>query len=121
MANHWTEEFRLFPTLRGYRRRWLGRDLLAGVTFGAVTMPGQLATAHLAGMPPTFNIYGEYESPRAEQELFVRKLREDGVAVRAYMNEGVGHDVQTWLSVIGERRAHKVAAGYIREGFGSAP
>lgn len=75
----------------------------------------------LAGMPPTFNIYGEYESPRAEQELFVRKLREDGVAVRAYMNEGVGHDVQTWLSVTGERRAHKVAAGYVREGFGSAP
>ena len=58
MANHWTEEFRLFPTLRGYRRRWLGRDLLAGVTFGAVTMPGQLATAHLAGMPPITGLYG---------------------------------------------------------------
>ena len=58
MANHWTEEFRLFPTLRGYRRRWLGRDLLAGLTFGAVTMPGQLATAHLAGMPPITGLYG---------------------------------------------------------------
>lgn len=51
-------EFRLFPTLRGYRRQWLGRDLLAGVTFGAVTMPGQLATAHLAGMPPITGLYG---------------------------------------------------------------
>jgi len=58
VANHWTEEFRLFPTLRGYRRRWLGRDLLAGLTFGAVTMPGQLATAHLAGMPPITGLYG---------------------------------------------------------------
>lgn len=48
----------LFPTLRGYRREWLGRDLLAGVTFGAVTMPGQLATAHLAGMPPITGLYG---------------------------------------------------------------
>ncbi len=46
MASRWTEEFRPFPTLRGYRRRWLGGDLMAGVTFGAVTMPGQLATAH---------------------------------------------------------------------------
>ena len=58
MGNGWTEEFRLFPTLRGYRRQWLGRDLVAGVTFGAVTMPGQLATAHLAGMPPITGLYG---------------------------------------------------------------
>jgi len=54
----WKEELRLFPTLRGYRRRWLGRDLVAGVTFGAVTIPGQLATAHLAGMPPITGLYG---------------------------------------------------------------
>lgn len=58
MGNRWSEEFRLFPTLRGYRRQWLGRDLVAGVTFGAVTMPGQLATAHLAGMPPITGLYG---------------------------------------------------------------
>lgn len=58
MGSRWTEEFRLFPTLRGYRREWLGRDLVAGVTFGAVTMPGQLATAHLAGMPPITGLYG---------------------------------------------------------------
>ena len=58
MSIQWKEELRLFPTLRGYRRRWLGRDLVAGVTFGAVTMPGQLATAHLAGMPPITGLYG---------------------------------------------------------------
>lgn len=58
MEIRWPQEFRLFPTLRGYRRQWLGRDLLAGVTFGAVTMPGQLATAHLAGMPPITGLYG---------------------------------------------------------------
>jgi MFS superfamily sulfate permease-like transporter len=58
LASRLREDFRLFPTLRGYRRRWLGRDLVAGVTFGAVTMPGQLATAHLAGMPPITGLYG---------------------------------------------------------------
>ncbi|MGI9123220.1 MAG: SulP family inorganic anion transporter [Mycobacterium sp.] len=58
MAIDWMQEFRLFPTLRGYQRRWLTRDLVAGVTFGAVTMPGQLATAHLAGMPPITGLYG---------------------------------------------------------------
>ena len=58
VGNAWLSEFRLFPTLRGYRRQWLGRDLVAGVTVGAVTMPGQLATAHLAGMPPITGLYG---------------------------------------------------------------
>ncbi len=58
MGKRLREDFRLFPTLRGYRRRWFGRDLVAGVTFGAVTMPGQLATAHLAGMPPITGLYG---------------------------------------------------------------
>ena len=58
MAIEWQQGCRLFPTLRGYRRRWLTRDLVAGVTFGAVTMPGQLATAHLAGMPPITGLYG---------------------------------------------------------------
>ncbi|MDQ1248663.1 MAG: hypothetical protein QG597_3036 [Actinomycetota bacterium] len=47
-----------FPSLRGYQRAWLRRDLLAGVTFGAITIPGQLATAHLAGMPPITGLYG---------------------------------------------------------------
>lgn len=58
VASEWKQEFRLFPTLRGYRRRWLSRDLLAGLTFGAVTIPGQIATAHLAGMPPITGLYG---------------------------------------------------------------
>ncbi len=58
MAIDWKDELRLFPTLRGYRRQWIGRDLTAGATFGAVTMPGQLATAHLAGMPPITGLYG---------------------------------------------------------------
>jgi high affinity sulfate transporter 1 len=58
VATDWKDELRLFPTLRGYRRQWLGRDLVSGVTFGAVTMPGQLATAHLAGMPPITGLYG---------------------------------------------------------------
>lgn len=48
----------MFPTLRGYRRSWLTRDLVAGISFGAITIPGQLATARLAGMPPITGLYG---------------------------------------------------------------
>ena len=59
MAGQWRSEFRVFPTLRGYRRSWLTRDLLAGLSFGAITIPGQLATAaHLAGMPTITGLYG---------------------------------------------------------------
>lgn len=58
VATGWKSELRLFPTLRGYRRSWLSRDLIAGASFGAITIPGQLATAHLAGMPPITGIYG---------------------------------------------------------------
>ena len=75
----------------------------------------------LAEMPRTFNIFGEHESSRAEQELFVRKLREDGVPVSSFMNPNVGHDVQTWLTVEGDLTAHQAAAEYIRMGFATPP
>lgn len=45
------------PSLRGYRRSWLGRDLLAAVTLLVIAVPEQLATARLAGMPPVAGLY----------------------------------------------------------------
>lgn len=57
-SSEWKSELRFFPTLRGYRRAWISRDVVAGISFGAITIPGQLATAHLAGMPPITGIYG---------------------------------------------------------------
>lgn len=73
----------------------------------------------LARMPRTFNVFGEYEPSRAEQELFVRKLREDGVRVESFMMPSVGHDVGTWLKVSGNLAAHEVAVDFIRRGFAS--
>jgi len=46
-----------FPTLRGYRASWLGADALAGLTLVAVVLPGQMATARLAGMPAVTGLY----------------------------------------------------------------
>ncbi len=46
------------PTLRGYRAKWLPVDLVTGVTLAAIFVPGQIAIAHLAGMPPTAGLYG---------------------------------------------------------------
>jgi SulP family sulfate permease len=44
-------------TLRGYRRQWLGPDLLAALTLLTIAVPEQLATSRLAGMPPITGLY----------------------------------------------------------------
>ena len=41
----------LFASLRGYRPAWLARDAMAGLMLVAIALPGQLATARLAGLP----------------------------------------------------------------------
>jgi sulfate permease, SulP family len=45
------------PTLRGYRAAWLGADALAGLTLVAIAIPGQMATARLAGLPAVAGLY----------------------------------------------------------------
>src|SRR6516162_9308607 len=47
----------LFASLRGYRIGWLPRDFIAGLMLAAIAIPGQLATARLAGMPPETGLY----------------------------------------------------------------
>jgi sulfate permease, SulP family len=47
----------LFPSLRGYRRAWIGPDLVAGLTLLVIAVPEQLATSRLAGMPPITGFY----------------------------------------------------------------
>src|SRR5260370_19381786 len=47
----------LLASLRGYRIGWLPRDIVAGVMLAAIAIPGQLATARLAGMPPESGLY----------------------------------------------------------------
>src|SRR5208337_2760284 len=46
-----------FASLQGYRIGWLPRDVVAGVMLAAISIPGQLATARLAGMPPETGLF----------------------------------------------------------------
>ncbi|WP_157002143.1 SulP family inorganic anion transporter [Agromyces laixinhei] len=48
---------RLFPTLAGYRRGWLGPDLLAGLSAGAVVIPQAMAYATIANLPVQTGLY----------------------------------------------------------------
>ena len=74
----------------------------------------------LSGLPPTYSIFGEYEISRAEEELFVQKLKDQNVQTKSFMNKGVGHDVVNWLSVNTITPAHLKAIDYIMEGFKSS-
>ena len=43
--------------LRGYQRGWLGVDVVAGLTVGAMLIPQSMAYAELAGLPPEYGFY----------------------------------------------------------------
>src|SRR3954452_4118938 len=47
----------LFGSLAGYRRRWLRRDVVAGLTVWAVLVPESLAYATIAGVSPVIGLY----------------------------------------------------------------
>lgn len=76
-----------------------------------------LWSKNLFGLPPTFNIFGEFEQSRAEEELFMRNLKDNGITTKSFMNEDVGHDVSKWISVKTETPAHLKAIGFIKAGF----
>lgn len=44
-------------TLRGYRRAWLVKDLVAGVVLTTLLVPQGMAYAELAGLPPITGLY----------------------------------------------------------------
>jgi len=54
----WTALFPPAHWLPRYQARWLGADLVAGVTLAAYAIPVSLAYAGLAGLPPQVGIYG---------------------------------------------------------------
>src|SRR5829696_5249222 len=43
--------------LAGYRRRWLVKDLVAGVVLTTLLVPQGMAYAELAGLPPITGLY----------------------------------------------------------------
>ncbi|CAM3586755.1 SulP family inorganic anion transporter [Occultella aeris] len=47
----------LLPTLAGYRRRWLGKDVAAGLSAGAVVVPQAMAYATVANLPVEVGLY----------------------------------------------------------------
>lgn len=81
------------------------------------TYGSPLWAENLSNLPLTYNIFGQYEISRVEEELFMRKLKEQNVETKSFMHKDVGHDVVRWGSVKPETLAHLKALEYIKEGF----
>ena len=47
----------LAPTLHGYQRSWLGRDVVAGLVLSSLLVPQGMAYAELAGLPAVTGLY----------------------------------------------------------------
>jgi MFS superfamily sulfate permease-like transporter len=47
----------LFGSFEGWTTKYLGRDILAGLTLAAITVPEQMATAKLGGFEPQIGFY----------------------------------------------------------------
>jgi MFS superfamily sulfate permease-like transporter len=47
----------LFGPFKGWTKHYLGRDILAGLTLAAITVPEQMATAKLGGFEPQIGFY----------------------------------------------------------------
>jgi high affinity sulfate transporter 1 len=57
MISALTNRIPLLRTLRHYRREWLSRDMIAGLSVAAVQVPTAIAYATLAGFPPEVGLY----------------------------------------------------------------
>lgn len=43
--------------LKGYKKEWLGRDMMAGLAIAAVAIPSAIAYPAIAGLPPEVGVY----------------------------------------------------------------
>jgi sulfate permease, SulP family len=57
--------FSIQKWISNYQREWFTRDLIAGVTVAAFTVPEAMAFASLAGLPPQHGLYASFVAPLA--------------------------------------------------------
>ena len=48
----------LFPTLKNYKKEYLGKDIAAGIMIAAVSIPISMGYAEVSGLPAVFGLYG---------------------------------------------------------------
>lgn len=51
-------KFRLFATLKDYKKSYLSKDILTGIMIAAVSIPIAMGYAEVAGLPAVYGLYG---------------------------------------------------------------
>lgn len=51
-------KIRLFPTLRGYKKEYLAKDIFSGIIMAMVSIPIAMGYAQIAGVPAVYGLYG---------------------------------------------------------------
>ena len=46
----------LFPTLKNYKKEYLGKDIAAGIMIAAVTIPISMGYAEVSGLPAVIGL-----------------------------------------------------------------
>ena len=118
---------RPFGSLRGYRRDWLGGDVVAGLTVWAVLVPEALAYATIAGVSPVVGLYAApaalvlYAAFGSSRHLIVGPMSATAALSAATVGEfaapGGDHFVALTAALALTTGAVALAAGVARLGF----
>jgi sulfate permease, SulP family len=65
MISRFQDVFHITNWLSNYQPAWFIRDVIAGVTVAAFTVPEAMAFASLAGLPPQHGLYASFLAPLA--------------------------------------------------------
>ena len=118
---------RPFGSLHGYRRAWLGGDVVAGLTVWAVLVPEALAYATIAGVSPVVGLYAApaalifYAALASSRHLIVGPMSAtaalSAATVAEFATPGTDHFVALTATLALATGAVALAAGIARLGF----
>jgi high affinity sulfate transporter 1 len=115
--------FPMLVSLDGYRRSWIGRDLVAGVLIVAIAIPLSMGMAEVAGMPPVAGLYScvlplvAYAVFGSSRQLVIALDASTAALLGAAVAPLAGGDPVTYAALAG---AVTVVAGVILIGAGTA-
>ncbi|MCU0933569.1 MAG: SulP family inorganic anion transporter, partial [Thiobacillaceae bacterium] len=104
-VNKLSEWFPLLADLRHYRKEWLTRDTIAGLSVTAVQVPTAIAYATLAGLPPEVGLYASmlpvlvYALFSSSRQLVVGPDAATCAMIAALLLPMAGNDLEHYLKL----------------------
>ncbi|MFC4097539.1 SulP family inorganic anion transporter [Euzebyella saccharophila] len=110
-----------------YDRKWLGKDMIAGLTVGIILIPQGMAYAMIAGLPPVYGLYASlvpvvvYAILGTSRQMAVGPVAMDSLLVAAalapFVTSGGENYVVMALLLAFMVGAIQIVLGFLRMGF----